>query len=127
MKKQRRTINGSGSKLKPPEKIPIQWVHAKESRLVPYHGVFGGLIPRGDLHVSIYAEQMPDPEPGQNFLQQIEGQTGRYKEENKPRKASPIIREVQVRFVIPRSLVRDVADWFAQKANEIDQFPSTPV
>jgi hypothetical protein len=102
-----------------PDKIELHYLKSTHYRVVHADGVYGGVTPRGLIHVNFFSERHPIPQkvthrvtPDSKLGDEIERE-GR----------SGLIREVEVGAVIDVEVAKSFVQWLQEKIAIIEKTP----
>ncbi|MBI1901160.1 MAG: hypothetical protein HYS13_08630 [Planctomycetia bacterium] len=106
----------SGQPSKPGRQLRTDYIKSNFFRVIYADGVYGGLTPKGDIHIDFFNERQPIPQQT-TYEVTGEGRLGdEIKQERKSREA--MVREVEVGVVINTDLAKALVDWLQKKIEE---------
>lgn len=108
-----------------PDEIKIEWEYDKDYRMVPANGMWGGLTPKGDLHIEFFVEVLPTPGPEATAFFR-DAVSGSYNERPKTLEKARIVRKVQVGVMIPHQQIPSFTEWFKDKAQRVNIVQKNP-
>lgn len=96
------------------DEVVITYDYAKDYRVVPSNGCFGGLTPRGDLIINFFEEAYPLPKA---VTHEITPQGTLGAEKSRHIDAN-LVRHVQVAIVLAPHQAESIGQWILRKIEE---------
>ena len=110
---------------KPLERLRFHYIKANQFRVIHVDGAYGGVTPRGLIHMSFYSERYPIPQVTAHYIT-AEGQLGDEIPEERVSRDGPI-REIEVGVVIDVTTARALVEWLNEKIKLIETTQKAPV
>jgi hypothetical protein len=98
--------------------IKIDYIKSSQFRVVHADGVFGGITPRGNIHLDIWSERPPIP---QQVVHEIaENALGDESVGERRIRDADMIREVEIGIVMDLSLAKATVGWLQAKIDILE-------
>lgn len=99
------------------EEISFKYVKANFFRVIHADGAWGGLSPRGDIHIAFYNERAAIPD----YSTFVVNAKGKILEPEQFEAASKLVREVEADIVIDLITARALRAWLSNKIEAIEE------
>lgn len=109
------TTNETGSPSNPESNIGIKYMKSHFFRVVHADGAFGGIGPRGDVHMSVYSERYALPDRGTLHP----GEIGTLERREEIETSGQIVRELECDIVFDYVTAVGLRNWLNDKIKEL--------
>lgn len=101
------------------DQVRFHYIKSNSFRVIHADGAFGGLSPRGGIHMALYNERLPIPRETVHEVTP-EGKLGK---EIRPERVARegIVREVEVGVVMSIDTTRSLIEWLTRKVEEAEK------
>ena len=100
-----------------PSSVAFEYIKSNYFRVIHVDGVFGGITPRGHIHMSVWSQRGATPDRVTHEVKP-NGEVGR---ETARQGSDAIIRELEAGLVLDVNLARSVVKWLQDKIQRAEE------
>jgi hypothetical protein len=97
-------------------RLTFHYVKSNQFRVIRADGAWGGVTPRLEIQMSVFSERLPLPEFDEMDISEVPAKPIRTGVKTKG-----LIREVESAILMSSSTARSLAQWLADKADQVDK------
>jgi hypothetical protein len=100
-----------------PTSIQLHYIKSNFFRVIHLDGTFGGVSPRGNIHMAIFNDRQPIP----RMIEHEITSDGRLGEELSRDIRSGIVREVEADVIMDLNAARSLREWLTGKITDLEE------
>ena len=110
------TTNSVNPQSNEQEEVSFSYIKSNYFRVIHADGAWGGISPRGDIHVAFYNERAAIPD----FSKLVVSSDGRIIAPEQFEATSELVREVEVDIVVDLVTAKGLQVWLADKIRSLE-------
>jgi hypothetical protein len=109
------TTKNAGNPSKDEQEVSFKYVKSNFFRVIHADGAWGGLSPRGDIHISFYNERVAIPDTSRFIVSE-----GEIVKPEEYKASSKLVREVEADVIVDLTAAKSLRAWLTHKIDALE-------